>query len=268
MHLRSRPLGIAALAAGLWLSSADAAVAQRWPTEPVTFAGGRLLIGGDASATFGSEDPGWFTYTDYERAIRRLRAGVTEARQRPCHSWRRYGPKRVGITPTRGTRISPPRAACSTSGGRIRRCSGRSRTSYPRQPAHQTAADLSMPDPCARMRSRDGRRPAQMRGGCRECLSRARTAQRRVHVAAERWDTRRWIGPRAGEPPRMLVAPEGRVSDDNNGGISRAAWPGIRRSRSAVGGEGLADNVNERADARRDMTQRASGIDANPRAAG
>jgi hypothetical protein len=82
MHLRSRPLGIAALAAGLWLSSADAAVAQRWPTEPVTFAGGRLLIGGDASATLGSEDPGWFTYTDYETsAIRRLRAGVTiEAR--------------------------------------------------------------------------------------------------------------------------------------------------------------------------------------------
>jgi hypothetical protein len=82
MRLVISPLGAAALAAGLWMSSADAAVAQHWPTEPVAIAGGRVLIGGDASATYGSEDPGWFTYTDYETsAIRRVRAGVTvEAR--------------------------------------------------------------------------------------------------------------------------------------------------------------------------------------------
>jgi len=50
--------------------------------NPSAFAGGRVLVAGDASVTYGSEDPGWFTYTNYETsAIRRLRAGVTvEAR--------------------------------------------------------------------------------------------------------------------------------------------------------------------------------------------
>jgi hypothetical protein len=44
----------------------------------VSFAGGKVLLAGDASATFGSDDPGWFTYTDYQTsAIRRARAGVT-----------------------------------------------------------------------------------------------------------------------------------------------------------------------------------------------
>ena len=58
------------------------AQAQHWPDAPVAFAGGRVLLAGDASATFGSEDPGWFTYTDYETdSLRRVRAGVTiEAR--------------------------------------------------------------------------------------------------------------------------------------------------------------------------------------------
>jgi hypothetical protein len=58
------------------------AQAQHWPDAPVTFAGGRVLLAGDASATFGSDDPGWFTFTDYETsAIRRVRAGLTvEAR--------------------------------------------------------------------------------------------------------------------------------------------------------------------------------------------
>ena len=76
------PCGVIAIAAGLWLGFCGSAWAQHWPTEPVTFAGGRVLVAGDASVTYGSEDPGWFTYTDYETsAIRRLRAGVTvEAR--------------------------------------------------------------------------------------------------------------------------------------------------------------------------------------------
>ena len=58
------------------------ASAQHWPSEPVTLAGGRILVAGDVSATIGSSDPGWFTYTDYETsAIRRVRAGLTaEAR--------------------------------------------------------------------------------------------------------------------------------------------------------------------------------------------
>ena len=44
----------------------------------MALAGGRLLLAGDASATYGSDDPGWFTYTDYETsALRRIRAGLT-----------------------------------------------------------------------------------------------------------------------------------------------------------------------------------------------
>jgi hypothetical protein len=58
------------------------AYAQHWPDEPVSFGGGRLLVAGDVSATYGSEDPGWFTYTDYEtESLRRVRADLTiEAR--------------------------------------------------------------------------------------------------------------------------------------------------------------------------------------------
>jgi len=73
-------VAVAAVLASIGLGGI--AHAQHWPDEPVTFAGGRVLLAGDASATFGSEDPGWFTYTDYKtESIRRVRAGVTiEAR--------------------------------------------------------------------------------------------------------------------------------------------------------------------------------------------
>jgi len=44
----------------------------------VTLAGGRVLLAGDASATYGSDDPGWFTYTNYETSsLRRIRTGLT-----------------------------------------------------------------------------------------------------------------------------------------------------------------------------------------------
>jgi hypothetical protein len=73
---------VVAAAALAWLGFGGTAVAQHWPSEPVALAGGHLLLAGDVSATFGSEDPGWFTYTNYETsALRRVRAGLTiEAR--------------------------------------------------------------------------------------------------------------------------------------------------------------------------------------------
>lgn len=76
-----RPLVAAALVAVSLGGTSDAS-AQSWPTQPVTFLDGRLLVAGDASVTYGSADPGWFTYADYETdAMRRMRAGVTiEAR--------------------------------------------------------------------------------------------------------------------------------------------------------------------------------------------
>src|SRR6266550_6309568 len=63
----------ALFAAGLAvaLGGARAAAAQALPSEPVTLAGGRLTLSGDVSATAGSEDPGFFNYTDYEHSALR-----------------------------------------------------------------------------------------------------------------------------------------------------------------------------------------------------
>jgi hypothetical protein len=78
-HPRLVRLAVVAAAAILaWLHFAGTAVAQHWPSEPVSLAGSHLLLAGDVSATVGSQDPGWFTYTDYETsALRRVRAGLT-----------------------------------------------------------------------------------------------------------------------------------------------------------------------------------------------
>ena len=132
------PIGVAAMAAGLWLGPCGVALAQHWPTEPVTFAGGRVLVAGDASATFGSEDPGWFTYTDYETsAIRRLRAGITvEARatERIAFLAEIRAETGVGVTPYAWyVRVSPlDSGLLDIQAGRIPPVFGAfSRRSYP-----------------------------------------------------------------------------------------------------------------------------------------
>ena len=52
--------------------------AQGIPTEPVTFADGRVVFGAEFTATFAGPDPGFFNYTDYEySALRNFRIGVT-----------------------------------------------------------------------------------------------------------------------------------------------------------------------------------------------
>jgi len=57
-----------------------AAGAQTLPSEPITLAGGRVTISGDASASFGSDDSGFFNYTDYEHsALRLLRIDLSAA---------------------------------------------------------------------------------------------------------------------------------------------------------------------------------------------
>jgi len=44
----------------------------------MVFANGRVKIGGDVSASFGSKDPGFFNYTDYEHsALRAVRVNIT-----------------------------------------------------------------------------------------------------------------------------------------------------------------------------------------------
>jgi hypothetical protein len=62
---------------GCLVAAADAA-AQVLPSEPLSIGNGRVVIGAEVSATFGSEDPGFFNYTDYEyNALRNVRFGVT-----------------------------------------------------------------------------------------------------------------------------------------------------------------------------------------------
>ena len=64
----------------LLVLAARAAQAQTLPSEPIVLANGRVTVSGDVSAGFGSEDPGFFNYTDYEHsALRLLRLDVSTA---------------------------------------------------------------------------------------------------------------------------------------------------------------------------------------------
>jgi hypothetical protein len=68
------------------VASAAGARAQTLPSEPIALADGRVTVGGDVSATFGSRDPGFFNYTDYEHsALRLLRIDVSAAAKAGPH---------------------------------------------------------------------------------------------------------------------------------------------------------------------------------------
>jgi len=63
----------------VWLSVAPAR-AQTLPSGPISAGDGRVTISGDVSATVGSDDPGFFDYTDYEHsALRLLRVDISAA---------------------------------------------------------------------------------------------------------------------------------------------------------------------------------------------
>jgi hypothetical protein len=56
----------------------SAAFAQSLPSEPFTFGGGRVVIGGEAAASIAPQDTGFFNFSDYEHStLRELRLGVT-----------------------------------------------------------------------------------------------------------------------------------------------------------------------------------------------
>ena len=60
------------------LAIASGAAAQVIPSEPVTFGGGRVVIGGDAAVGVAPKDEGFFNYSDYEQTtLRQVRLGVT-----------------------------------------------------------------------------------------------------------------------------------------------------------------------------------------------
>jgi len=58
------------------------AAAQWLPEQPLTFAGGHVVVGAEVTATMAPEDPGFFNYTSYEfNALRNFRFSVsTEVR--------------------------------------------------------------------------------------------------------------------------------------------------------------------------------------------
>jgi hypothetical protein len=75
---RARACAMVAGLLGVWSAAAGVAGAQELGTGPIALADGRVTIGGDVSATYGSDDPGFFNYTDYEHsALRMLRVNLS-----------------------------------------------------------------------------------------------------------------------------------------------------------------------------------------------
>lgn len=71
---------IARLTSLLIVCAARLAAAQTLPSEPIALANGRVTVSGDVSASYGSEDPGFFNYTDYAHsALRLFRVDLTAA---------------------------------------------------------------------------------------------------------------------------------------------------------------------------------------------
>src|SRR5690349_6274461 len=69
----SRVLGVAVLCA-----DATAASAQTLLAEPVTFDDGRVIVGGEISATAAPDDTGFFNYSDYEHStLQEFRAAAS-----------------------------------------------------------------------------------------------------------------------------------------------------------------------------------------------
>jgi hypothetical protein len=68
------------------IANAGAVRAQGLPSEPIALADGRVTVSGDVSATYGSPDPGFFNYTDYEHsALRLIRVDVSAAAKAGPH---------------------------------------------------------------------------------------------------------------------------------------------------------------------------------------
>ncbi len=76
---RDKPARCAGLLLALTLAfAAESATAQVLPEEPISLAGGHLVLGGEFTATVAPEDPGFFNYTSYEfSALRNVRIGVS-----------------------------------------------------------------------------------------------------------------------------------------------------------------------------------------------
>ena len=134
---------------------ANAAVvrAQALPSEPIALADGRVTVSGDVSATFGSSDPGFFNYTDYEHsALRLVRIDVAAAAKAGPH-FSLLGEVRsenidtlqayalfARIRPWTRTRLRHPGRPDTADVRRVRAAHLRER-----QPAHRVSAGVPVP---------------------------------------------------------------------------------------------------------------------------
>ena len=76
-HRLHRVFAATVLIVGL-LGSPPETTGQALPSEPISVAGGRLVISGEASASIAAKDNGYFNNSDYaQNALRRLSLGVT-----------------------------------------------------------------------------------------------------------------------------------------------------------------------------------------------
>lgn len=63
---------------GITIVLAQPAAAQLLPEQPLSIAGGRVVLGAEVTGTFAPEDPGFYNYTSYEfSALRNFRLGVS-----------------------------------------------------------------------------------------------------------------------------------------------------------------------------------------------
>ncbi len=74
------------MAGAMVITTRGVAGAQILPVDPIVFANGAITIGGEVSASIGSDDPGFYNYTDYQySSFRRVRAALTAAVKTGSH---------------------------------------------------------------------------------------------------------------------------------------------------------------------------------------
>lgn len=76
---RTPRLAVLEIACATVLLGPTAGLAQVLPSEPISLAGGTIVVSGEVSAAIGSDDrPGYFNYTDYDHtSLRMFRADLT-----------------------------------------------------------------------------------------------------------------------------------------------------------------------------------------------
>jgi hypothetical protein len=266
-----------------------AAAAQILPSEPYTFAGGRVTIGGEASASVSTnpDDPGWFNYTDYEHnALRLFRIGFsTDVRlgsrvsvlgEFRADNWEDFGPyalyARVRPWTEREFDIQIGKIPPTFGAFARRRYAGTDNPVIGYPLAYQYLTSLrpdavpATADDLLRMRGR-GWRPSFPVGS-------TAVSPGLPIVSAFQWDT--GVEVRAGSAPLELSASvttgtlsNPRVRDDNGGKqiAGRVAWRpivGLVAGFSGARGPYLGDrliNSLPKTIGRRDFHQRALGAD-------